>query len=116
LNPAEKSRTKLYPIKCDLTHEAVKIEVAIAKLSLTGFIAVIKTGMLFVGRRYQCHFELPNSRSPIVVEGQIFKTFDRLSEEKHEVVERLAEVVFHRLTDEFRARIDDFLKISATQK
>jgi hypothetical protein len=85
-----------------------KIVLKILRLDPRGFVAQVVSGLVHVGTHYQVTIHLPDSRVPMQVTGQAFKTNDGLNPKTHKV-ERFTEVLFIKLPDTDRLRIKSFI-------
>jgi hypothetical protein len=106
-----KKKISPYPIEGEMVHGAVKISLAIMRVSPRGMVAQVKAGMCLVGTHYQCQFYLPQSRFPVQVEGKVFKTYDRTTDLKNiKKIERITEVIFINLNDAEKAKVSSFMQ------
>lgn len=105
---AQPKAPKLYPVDAELALGGAKIVLKILRLDPRGFVAQVISGLVHVGTHYQVTIQLPDSRIPMQVTGQAFKTNDGLNPKTHKV-ERFTEVLFIKLPEAERSRIRAFI-------
>ncbi len=109
---AVKKKVSPYPFAGEMTHGAVKVLLSIERVSPKGLIAHVVSGICHVGTHYQCQFWLPQGRDPVLVEGKVFKTFDRSTDPKDfKKIERLTEVLFLKLSEKDQKAILTFMRV-----
>lgn len=109
-NKAEKviiQKVKPYPIESSLEQEGKKLSGDILKLTPKGFIMDMKRSVVLVGKEYLVVFELPVLREYIRCKCKVIKTYDHSTEAAG--TQRLSEMHFLGLTDEYRERVKKFL-------
>lgn len=103
------SSTRIYPIPASLSAQAIKADVQIVKLEAHGFMAYVRTGVLHVGVHYMCEINLPFGQGLLQTPGQVFKTYDHVNPNKGQV-NRVAEVLFTKISETDKARIRGAIK------
>lgn len=100
-------KIKPYPIETSLEQEGKKFSGNILKLTLKGFIMDMKSSFVKVGQEYLVVFEIPVLREFIRGKCKVIKTYDHSTEGVG--AQRMAEMHFLALDDEYRERIKKFL-------
>ena len=108
--PVIKKKVKPYPFAATLEVNGAKKVVEVMFLSPNGFIARLKNpAIVQVGEYYQTVFELPVSHSFVNTQVRVMKTYDRSTDAKTLVIDRMAEVHFETLSEDHRKNILSFL-------
>jgi hypothetical protein len=109
--PASVVRKKVKPYPFDATVEqaAMKKPVEVIMVNAHGCIVRLKSGvMLSVGEHLNVIFELPVLHEFVNSPVRVMRTYDRSVDPKKNLIERLAELQFERLTEDHRRRILSF--------
>lgn len=99
-----------YPIAGTLEIPGQKVEIEILRITPVGIQAQLKTGVVFVGKYYQCQFAFPGHLAPLQAEVRVIKTTDRSLDPKQKTVERMVEIHFVNLSPMYRSSISSFLQ------
>lgn len=99
-----------YPIAGTLEIPGQKVEIEILRVTSVGIQATMKTGVVFVGKYYQCQFAFPGRMAPLQAEVRVIKTTDKTIDPKQKTVERSVEIHFVNLSPTNRSSIASFLQ------
>lgn len=111
-----KKKIAPYPFPAQLDVNNVKKPVEVVYLAVTGAIIKLHAHMVFVGEIYPLQFELPLSTHTIATQARVLKTYDRVIDPREQKVERMAELHFHNLKSEHKARVASFVKAIGQRK
>jgi hypothetical protein len=101
-------KVKPYPFEASLEGEGAKHSVDVVMLTSLGMIARIRQHVLYVGRVYQCVFELPALGRFVNAQVKVMKTYDRAMDVKVKTIDRMAEFHFLNLSGEHKNLIQAF--------
>ncbi|HWU42746.1 MAG TPA: hypothetical protein VN132_04880, partial [Bdellovibrio sp.] len=109
LPPVIVKKVKPYPFPAELVLGAQKSPVEVIYLGQGGLIAKLKNQILHVGQYHQIAFDLPVGREHFELKVRVLKTYDKSTDPKRPVVERMAEFHFQTLTKDQHKSIVAFL-------